>query len=791
MSTAIELFHAGFTQLVSVIPPNASLSPSSRIQPSQLGKTPGTRWSNGVWAGYKWSTHEASVDDARQWDKDGANIGMLAANFPGVDIDTLNAGLAETITRIAFTVFGPAPVRTGRAPKRLLVYGTKEPFARMAINITVRGESHLVEVLGLGRQYLVEGMHPSGSRYTWDIPLYEYGISNLVDITRDLVALFFDAVELAVLPLGATVQRLGDGQVRDRSHTLQADLLAPSMDALRECVALIPNTDELFPTREDYIKVGYAVRAAAGEEYDEGFEVFAEWCVRHEADGRVGGNPETWRSDWGRMHGPYSVGWEWLTEQARPHGFNTAKHEFTLVKLDTEREEAASPPRESDAWLADLVVAERGDKIRFVATGKKWYVWDGSRWAPDATLLAEHLVGEVLREYAGLVNRRGATQKEKDANARLAVRLCSAGTHRNVLYILRNDPRIAISEESFDHNRWIVNTPGGIIDLRTGKLGPSDPEELCSRTTKCAPDKSMVSPVWNKFLDEVTRGDFEFQKYLQRLAGYALSGSIEEQMLAFFWGTGQNGKGNFVYALMGVMESYAQVSTMDTFTAAKFEQHPTNIAGLAGARLVSATETDRGSRWDEQKIKSLTGGDPIRTRLMRENFFTFIPQFTLLFLGNQRPAIRDLDDALRRRFHLIPFTFTPTERDTSLPGKFMQEAPAILQWMIDGCLAWQAEGLNPPQVVLDATAAYFEDEDPIGRWLHQECLTGEEHITAALDLFHSWQEWANERGEHVGSVKRFSQTLFTKHFQRVHLADSRRAAFRGIALREVVLKDLI
>ena len=121
----------------------------------------------------------------------------------------------------------------------------------------------------------------------------------------------------------------------------------------------------------------------------------------------------------------------------------------------------------------------------------------------------------------------------------------------------------------------------------------------------------------------------------------------------------------------------------------------------------------------------------------------------------------------------------------------MQEAPTILQWMIEGCLAWQREGLNPPQVVLDATASYFEEEDPVGRWIEQSCVLGAEHNTATLDLFHSWQEWANERGEHVGSVKRFSQTLFTKNFQRGHLTDSRRAAFGGIALTDSILDTLL
>lgn len=793
--TAIKLYNAGFTPLVSVIPPNASLAPSSRIQPSQLGKTPGLRLANGTWVGYKWLNNETTRVEVEQWERDGANVGILAADFPGVDIDSLDPTIASQVAMIARRTLGDAPCRTGKAPKRLLMYRTEEPFARMAIIIRdPDGVSHLIEVLGTGRQYLVEGMHPSGVRYTWDETPDEFGIDRMFFITRELVENFFDSVEGYFEAENYTVERVGDGKLRDRSQHQQSSFLAPSMSALRECVDLIPNSDDLYPGREEYIKMGYAIRAASVDDYDEGFEVFASWCVRHEADGRVSGNPETWRTDWGRMHPPFAVGWEWLTEQARPFGFGTARFDFhvqPLAVLDAEKEAEADAPQHSDAWLADLVVTQRGDQIRFVASTKMWYVWDGSHWAPDATMLAEHLVGDVLREQAVKVSRVGATEKEKQASARLASKLCSTQTHKNTLYQLRSDPRVAITHESFDHNGWIVNTPGGIVDLKTGELIPSDPEELCSRITLCAPDADMPSPVWDKFLKEVTSGNAELEGYLQRLAGYALSGSTEEQMLAFIWGPGLNGKGYFVNALMGVMNHYAQTATMDTFTASKYKQHPTNIAGLAGSRLVSATETERGSRWDEQQIKSLTGGDPIRTRFIAKNFFTFVPQFTFIFVGNHRPEIRDIDYAIKRRLQIVPFTFTPETRDNTLPAKFLEEGPAILQWMIEGCLEWQRQGLNPPAVVREATAEYFEEEDPIGRWLEQECVLDDKYITPLTELYYAWQEWAGEKGEYVGSMKSFSQMLRTKRFHKIRLPTDRRVAFVGIVLTGTILEELL
>lgn len=174
----------------------------------------------------------------------------------------------------------------------------------------------------------------------------------------------------------------------------------------------------------------------------------------------------------------------------------------------------------------------------------------------------------------------------------------------------------------------------------------------------------------------------------------------------------------FVNTLFTLLGDYAANAPMDTFMESRGDRHPTDLAGLRGARFVGATETEQGRRWNESKIKEITGGDRVSARFMRQDFFTYLPQFKLVIAGNHKPALRNIDEAMRRRLHLIPFTLTvpPEKRDKSLSTKLLQERDGILAWALEGCLAWQRDGLKPPKCVVDATDEYFDEEDTIGEF---------------------------------------------------------------------------
>jgi len=285
----------------------------------------------------------------------------------------------------------------------------------------------------------------------------------------------------------------------------------------------------------------------------------------------------------------------------------------------------------------------------------------------------------------------------------------------------------------------------------------------------------------------VFAGDQALIDFVQRMAGYCLTGSIREHALFFLFGKGSNGKGVFLGALRGILGEYASVAQTTTFTATRTEQHPTDLAALRGARAVIAQETEEGQRWAEAKIKAMTGGDPITARFMRQDFFTYLPNFKLIIAGNHRPALRAVDEAVRRRFNLVPFNVTipATERDHDLSKKLKTEWPGIFKWMIEGCVEWQRIGLAQPPAVTTATEAYLVAEDAIGRFISDRCEPtdqGDPHLQSVADLFASWQEWCSTTGEYAGSAKRFSQSLEDRGFERRQHPKTRRACFAGLRL---------
>ncbi|MGH7053815.1 MAG: phage/plasmid primase, P4 family [Stellaceae bacterium] len=320
------------------------------------------------------------------------------------------------------------------------------------------------------------------------------------------------------------------------------------------------------------------------------------------------------------------------------------------------------------------------------------------------------------------------------------------------------------------------------VELRTGTIRPTRREDYCTKITAVAPRGEC--PLWGKFLDCVTAEDKDLQSYLQRVAGYCLTGYTSEHVMFFLYGTGANGKSVFIGTLAGILGDYATTAPMEMFTVSNTDRHPTELAMLRGARLVTAQETEQGRRWAEAKIKALTGGDRISARFMRQDFFEFTPQFKLLIAGNHKPGLRGVDEAIRRRIHLIPFkvTIPPDERDPELPETLKAEWPGILAWAIAGCLEWQRIGLAPPAAVRNATDAYLASEDALAQWLDECCARDPQYAERSSALFANWKRWAETAGEFAGSQKRFSQMLEDRGFER-GLNGAGQAIFRGLALK--------
>jgi putative DNA primase/helicase len=323
-------------------------------------------------------------------------------------------------------------------------------------------------------------------------------------------------------------------------------------------------------------------------------------------------------------------------------------------------------------------------------------------------------------------------------------------------------------------------------DLRTGDLREPNPEGYITKEVAVAPaEPGTEAPLWRAFLDRITDRDADLQDYLQRVAGYCLTGLTTEHVLFFCYGTGANGKSVFINTLVGIWHDYAVTIGTDMLMASPGDRHPTEIARLRGVRLAVGSEIEAGRSWAESKLKQMTGGDKLQGRFMRQDFFEFTPQFKLLIAGNSKPSLRGVDEAIRRRLHLIPFTVTipPEERDHHLPEKLKEEWPAILRWAIEGCLLWQQYGLQPPRAVLAATEGYLAGEDSFALW-REDCTTVDTHAwERSADLWQSWKRWAESAGEYVGSQKRFSQTLEDHGFVPERQPGTGKRGFRGARLK--------
>jgi putative DNA primase/helicase len=287
-------------------------------------------------------------------------------------------------------------------------------------------------------------------------------------------------------------------------------------------------------------------------------------------------------------------------------------------------------------------------------------------------------------------------------------------------------------------------------------------EDYCTKSTSVQPDPNCEIPRWSAFLDTVIGGDQELKSYLQRVAGYCCTGLTREQVFFFFYGPGGNGKGVFIRTLAGILGDYAITTPIETFLETRNERHPTELARLRGARLIIAGEPEEGRRWNESLLKKFTGGESIEARFMRGDFFDYIPQGKLIFSGNHRPGLKSVNEAIRRRLHLIPFSviIPAAERDLKLEEKLRREWPGILHWMVEGLMAWQREGLNPPKAVLDASADYLATEDVLGRFLEENADIGNPKAWEfSSRLWNRWKKWTEEGNEFTGTQKDFVAKL--------------------------------
>ena len=422
--------------------------------------------------------------------------------------------------------------------------------------------------------------------------------------------------------------------------------------------------------------------------------------------------------------------------------------------------------------IALAFTAKHKDELRFDHTRGKWFRWTGVYWEVEETKLAFSWARQESRAFLRQLQAEG-----KQGPPQLGKAATAAGAER----FAQADRAFAVTSAIWDQDPWLLGTLGGTVDLRTGTIREARQEDHITRITAVAPADVPEHPVWDQFLHDATAGDRGLIRFLRQWCGYMLTGDTREHALLFIYGPGGNGKSVFLNTIAGIMAAYARNSPMDTFTSSSGDKHPTDIAMLKGARMVSATETEEGRAWAEVRIKQLTGGDMISARFMRQDFFEFRPEFKLVVAGNHKPVLRNVDAAAKRRFNVVPFIHVPPNPNRELEQSLQAEWPAILRWMIEGCQDWQLHGLVRPQVVLDATAEYFSEQDSVAQWIEDNCIVGKANTDTAKALYSDWSKYADSIGEKPGTSKWFGQVLLRRGFTQMRDRKTGRG-YQGLAV---------
>ena len=434
-------------------------------------------------------------------------------------------------------------------------------------------------------------------------------------------------------------------------------------------------------------------------------------------------------------------------------------------------------------------VRQHGHKFRFTA-GRGWLAWDGRRWEKDATGATyraakatalslfteaarktqeqETLIAELASESISDERRAklGDLIKEKKALAASyldwAKKCGSRGRIEAIVALAQSELPIAERDSVFDTNTWLLNCQNGTVNLKTGTLQPHRQSDHITALSPSNYDPAATCPTWDRFLHRIMAGNQELIGFLRRMAGYCLTGATTEQVLFFLHGAGSNGKTTFIKALCdAVGADYAIVGAPDLLLEKRTSNHPTEVADLAGKRLVASIEVADGRRMAEGLVKQLTGGDTLKARYMREDFFQFAPTHKLILGANHKPEIRGTDHAIWRRIRLLPFTETITdaEKDPLLPDKLASEAAGILAWAVRGCLEWQRIGLQAPAEVLAATAEYRADSDTLGQFLSDCTVRVEGARTKAGVLYAAYQKWAAASGVPPINLSQFGAAI--------------------------------
>lgn len=778
---AIEYFDAGFTRQVSVLPPNAQVSPNSKLSADDAGKAPGIRGWGGQYHGYDWRNHQPTREEVAHWVHGGANIGFLSSAYPAIDIDIMHEEVANAAVEAVEAIMGPCLIRTGRYPKRLLVFRSEGPLRTFMMHyarwddLLGAEERLLIEFLGEGRQYVMDGIHPvTGEPYHIEDPLFalDLGPESLPLLTPDKVVEVFDAIEEAVANKGFDATTKAESKMLAQ-EVEQDTLKAPDIETLVELVGRAPNS---VPDRDKFITVGYAIKAASQDDPELGFDIFMDWCSRWSQGTN---DPSYVEAQWAKMVPPYHVGYYWLIDTIKTWNVSVSDLEFGLgdtpptedepfssseVKESKELLQAKSEYAQySDGWLIQDFVSKYKDSLLMSRSEiSHFFSWNGSRWERRPLDHINTLVGGYLRSLVGTVAM--AHENPKDGEA-AAMRMSSAHLHSIVKRGVLDSPVLNVDVSQLDADPDIINTQAGPVHMPTGRRVKPDPGLFLTKVAGASFDPTATCPRWEKFILESSQGDPENARMIKALSGYMLTGHTREQILPFFVGKGENGKSVYTAIMDEVAGEYSDSIPSELLQTSRGGGEGSNayqLAKLPGLRMAFTSETRAGSTWDDQKLKQLTGEDTIDARKPYGMPFSFESNASILVIGNHYPDLTVVSDAIARRIKVIPWENKPVVRDNLLKDKLRAELPGILNWVLEGAQDWYENGITFSQASAEETREYLTEQDIMGAWFSAQVGEGDWNSTPVTSkaLYENFRTWVRvNTGSSALPYSVFSQSL--------------------------------
>jgi putative DNA primase/helicase len=450
----------------------------------------------------------------------------------------------------------------------------------------------------------------------------------------------------------------------------------------------------------------------------------------------------------------------------------------------------------SDYGNAERLIDRHGSDLRYCHPWKKWLAWDGQRWAVDDT-------AEVMRRAKATVRAMYDEVSDLDDDTRRAQFLRfivkSEGTTRleQMVKNASSESGVPVKPDELDASPWLLNAHSGTVGLRLewqAQQRTAKREDMLTKIAGAAYVPGARYRPWERFLRDATGGDKELELFLQRAMGYTLTGSTIEKVLFFVWGPKDSGKSTFAEACKAMLGDYAATADFETFLQRSHTGGARNdIARLAGARMVLSQEVDEGKRLAEGLVKQLTSGDTVSARRLYQEAFEFQPEFKLWLFANSKPQVRAEDAALWRRILLVPFTHS-VPRDKQDPGlrDDLRDNPlareAVLAWAVEGCMAWQQRGLDPPEAVRAATAQYRDEQNPLHEFLVEEEATfGEDLFQPSLwDRYLTWCAVAEQKAIGQKAFGELMRGMGCESGTRKRQGEVRRGWF-GVQLRNIGL----